>query len=44
MKRELNSRITYCQTAAISWRAAKAHQGKTQKDRAATKKDKGKRE
>lgn len=28
MKRELNSRITYCQTAAISQRAAKAHQGK----------------
>lgn len=44
MKRELNSRITYCQTAAISQRAAKAHQGKTQRDREATKKDRGKRE
>lgn len=44
MKRELNSRVTYCQTAAISQRAAKAHQGKTQRDREATKKDRGKRE
>ncbi len=44
MKRESNSRITYCQTAAISQRAAKEHQGKTQRDREATKKDRGKRE
>lgn len=44
MKREPNTWITYCQTAAISQRAAKAHQGKTQRDRKATKKDRGKRE
>lgn len=44
MKRELNSQITYCQTAAISQRAAIAHQGKTQRDRDATKKDRRKRE
>lgn len=42
MKREPNSRVTYCQTAAISPRAAKAQQGKTQRDRAATKRDVGK--
>lgn len=41
MKRELNSWITYCQTAAISQKAAKAHQGKSQRDREATKKDRG---
>lgn len=44
IKRGLNSRITYCQTPAISQRAAKAHQGKTQRDREATNKDRGKRE
>lgn len=44
MKREPNSRVTYCQTAAISPRAAKAQRGKTQRDRAATKRDMGGRE
>lgn len=44
MKKELNGRITYCQTVAISQSAAKAHQGKTQRDREATKKYRGKRE
>ncbi len=41
MKRGLNIQKTYCQTAAVSRRAAKAHWGKTQRDREATRKDKG---
>lgn len=41
---EPSSQKTYCRTATISQRAAKAHQEKTQSDREATNKDRGKRE